>query len=407
MMKAHDFVSFVLSEIGSTPIQIAKYYHQQISNLAAEAGIDWSETEINIAYHLNKTVYRGRDGVVGLTGEDKYRVYVVPTYAEYKDKKPAANQTATFQWPIITFANARQSYIKKLSPNDKGNLGTNCFNALPLMWAEFETYKAGNYVSKPIMAESYDQKRAAALKAQQDSRAAMKVELEKDIALISQLSAYATSNHSSCYLTDKAVDSIARQTDLRFGSDSKGFFIAFPLIKVTGAVAGLQRIYDKPYSNNNRKKVTWGADTNGAFYIIGDTPNADVVYICEGLATALSMHEATGRPCVIAQYNTNLPAVNSAMAFLYPKAKRVVVADNDCHNVNNGNSGLYWALEAVKQFGGFVFCPITGDGTDANDVHRVVGISVLQKQIKSKANYWTQREAISVGGIFNVISQAA
>jgi putative DNA primase/helicase len=105
------------------------------------------------------------------------------------------------------------------------------------------------------------------------------------------------------------------------------------------------------------------------------------IAIGEGVATVLSVHEATGHPVVAALSNTNLKAVTCTMRTRYPDAEIVVLADLDnsanpdplaqkaCHKVG--------AKLAVPDFG-----PRRPDGAkDFNDLHAHAGLESVRECI--------------------------
>ncbi len=110
------------------------------------------------------------------------------------------------------------------------------------------------------------------------------------------------------------------------------------------------------------KKYHGRSKTAGCFYFIGDpADDHSVLYIAEGFATAATVHEQTGEPCVAAFSASNLAPVAEAMRERYPQRSIVIVADNDLSGVGRDK-----ALEACALTGATYVMPPTV-GMDAND----------------------------------------
>lgn len=80
---------------------------------------------------------------------------------------------------------------------------------------------------------------------------------------------------------------------------------------------------------DGNKMFLKGGQIGGGWWHLGDL-SLDTIYIAEGFATAASIYEATGKPCVIAYSATNLSAVaKSVRALLGPLRSICIVGDND------------------------------------------------------------------------------
>lgn len=413
-----DFVSFVKEHIGRDVQAIADHFKTEIDEVASSMGHDWSASSGNVTFHTDGTRYQYRDGIRGLEKADDHRIYLWPKAELFVNKRNAAER---FEFPVIVFANTRQSYLKGNTSNTSQGqeMGTALFNSLPLLFDRYNDYRESGAKPKPTaVSESHEQKKARILAEREQLEKELVEILEAEIDLFHSLDDFGLKIqgayvHHSLYLQEKGVEEIARTAGLRCGTDHNGFFVAFELCDSTGTIVGIQRIYDAPFnSDGDRKLVTKGAATNGAFKLAGPTTPSvteedKVVYICEGLATALSVLQATGRMVAVDLYNSNHVPVNEVLAELLPDHKRVTVCDNDSGRPDLGNSGVEWGLKAVKETGGFAFIPRPMKGSDANDVHRFCGIEVLQSQFQDKANYVTQREAMDYCGRFNLLPVAA
>ncbi|MCY1290618.1 hypothetical protein D9M70_397730 [compost metagenome] len=110
-----------------------------------------------------------------------------------------------------------------------------------------------------------------------------------------------------------------------------------------------------------------------------------MVLICEGVATAVSAHEATGHTTLAALSCGNLERVAQAVRAKLPTAEIVICAD-----LGNGQADAERAAHAV---GGRVSLPIFADGaeidgkapTDFNDLHKLAGVEAVRTCIEGAA----------------------
>jgi hypothetical protein len=85
------------------------------------------------------------------------------------------------------------------------------------------------------------------------------------------------------------------------------------------------------------------------------------VYIAEGFATAATIHEVTGRPCVVAYSASNLvPVTGSIRELVGIAAPITIVADND----TSGTGQKYADQASAKHGARVVMPPIPGDAND-------------------------------------------
>ena len=145
------------------------------------------------------------------------------------------------------------------------------------------------------------------------------------------------------YLTRKRV----LPHDTRVTDDGR---LVVPLFNEQGELRSLQFI---PSAEGEKKKFFPGAETKGCFWWLGD-PEAAKVFLCEGFATAASIHECTGSTVFIA---FSCFALATTARILRDHGKTVtVVADND-------EAGIRGA-EACE---GCQVIKIPAEGEDAND----------------------------------------
>ena len=130
-----------------------------------------------------------------------------------------------------------------------------------------------------------------------------------------------------------------------------------PLFSPDGELSSLQYI-----DSEGGKLYHSGGQTGGQFWVIGlNSPGT--LYVAEGFATAATIHEVTGRPCVVAYSASNLIPVTGSLLEIYPGQKIVIVADHDKSGV-----GQRHAEQACAKYGvSYVMPPVEGD---ANDYHQ-------------------------------------
>lgn len=129
-----------------------------------------------------------------------------------------------------------------------------------------------------------------------------------------------------------------------------------PLLHPDGLISSVQYI-----SHDGDKRYHPGGETGGKYWMIGTMDEPGPLYIAEGFATAATIHEATGRPCIAAYSASNLVSVTGILREKVGTAQDiVVVADNDASGV-----GLRYAEQASAKYGArVVMPPIEGDAND-------------------------------------------
>ena len=133
-----------------------------------------------------------------------------------------------------------------------------------------------------------------------------------------------------------------------------------PLYAADGDLASLQ------YISEDEKRYHPGGTTKSCSWTLGEvTPGP--IFVAEGYATAATIHEISGRPCVIAYSANNLPEIVGQLRDIHGQTQEIViVADNDASGVGRNK-----ADEASAKHGGrIVMPPIEGD---ANDYHQSGG----------------------------------
>ena len=136
--------------------------------------------------------------------------------------------------------------------------------------------------------------------------------------------------------------------------------LVVPLYGQDGSLSSLQYI-----AHDGSKLYHPGGQTGGKLWMLGTMDEPGTLYVAEGYATAATIHETTGRPCVVAYSASNLVPVTGILREMYGATQDIViVADNDASGV-----GQRYAEQASAKYGVRVVIPPI-EGMDANDYAR-------------------------------------
>ena len=145
-----------------------------------------------------------------------------------------------------------------------------------------------------------------------------------------------------------------------------------PIFNATGQLRTIQFIDSK-----GEKRFLSDGQTSECFMPIEGA--TDVVLICEGVATAISLSEVTGKQVYSAMNSHNLLKVAPIVKRKHPGAKIVICADND--HSNTKNPGLTSANTAAGLIGCLVKAPsfyaTDSELSDWNDFHSKYGAEKL------------------------------
>jgi len=160
-----------------------------------------------------------------------------------------------------------------------------------------------------------------------------------------------------CMGADPAHPYLARKGVAVHGSRVTGDGrLVVPLYTPDGHLASLQYI-----DVDGGKLYHSGGQTGGCYWIVGTMDEPGTVYIAEGFATAATIHEVTGRPCVVAYSASNLvPVTGSIRELVGIAAPITIVADND----TSGTGQKYADQASAKHGARVVMPPIPGDAND-------------------------------------------
>ena len=160
----------------------------------------------------------------------------------------------------------------------------------------------------------------------------------------------------------------------------RGVELVVPIVSGEGEIQTIERIFP----SGDKKFLTGGA-VAGNFYALGDVWTSRRLLICEGVATAHCLFEATGIPTVAAMFAGNLEAVGRVISKVKQNCKITLCADDDWKT--KGNPGLTAATKAAAAVDGRVVLPDftslkRGDkDTDFNDLQIIAGLHEIRRQM--------------------------
>ncbi len=175
------------------------------------------------------------------------------------------------------------------------------------------------------------------------------------------------------YLENKNIDDL-HGSSLCKTEDSS--FLLIPLRDLNGKVWSAQRIF-----KDGSKKFISGGKVKGCFNLIGSL-NSKIIYICEGFATGVSIHKATGYSVVCAMNTSNMMSVAHELRGKLA-AKFIICADNDVATEQRigSNPGVDAARTAASILSCSVIIPMfeTQSHTDFNDMEMYYGLDEVKK----------------------------
>ncbi|WP_373699408.1 LPD7 domain-containing protein [Neisseria dentiae] len=192
------------------------------------------------------------------------------------------------------------------------------------------------------------------------------------------------------YLTAKGITSAAAVAGLRQNSYRGDDNLVVPLY-YGGEIVNVQSI-----NQDGHKRFLSGGQVKGGYAVVGNAGQlSDGLVIAEGYATAASIHQATGKPVIVAFNAGNMVTVSERLAKNLPADVPVMLAvDNDA-----SQTGIQKARQAAEFFGGravavqpeFTMTQIQAyqktNGlnlpSDFNDLHQLAGIDAVRERIES------------------------
>lgn len=186
-------------------------------------------------------------------------------------------------------------------------------------------------------------------------------------------SKFANDNHP--YLIKKRIKAVG----LRCDADNK---LIAPLYGIDKQLHSLQFI-----SIDGEKRFLPGGAVTGNYFPIGKIKSPkDRLYIGEGVATCLTIHQLSGCAVACAFNCGNLLSVAQTMRTKFPEAQIFLVADNDLYTPNNPGltkaRGAANAVNAKLIYPDFTNVDTSSKPTDFNDLMCISGIDEVKKQLE-------------------------
>lgn len=231
-------------------------------------------------------------------------------------------------------------------------------------WAEGNEQRvwASRKLSRADQAASKSQYEAAKRKAEEEKKIKQKEAAEKAERRL----ATAPDKGLTPYCRRKNIDQLYGCRVHEFDT------LLVPVRDVTGKIWGLQSIFE-----DGAKRFSMGTKVDGHLHLIGEI--GDEVLLCEGFATGVTLHRATGKPVACAFNAGNLLPVAKALRVAYPDVKITVCADDDRHL--EANVGVEKAEKAAMIAHGVLVVPrftdLESQGTDFNDLEMAEGIEAV------------------------------
>jgi putative DNA primase/helicase len=247
-----------------------------------------------------------------------------------------------------------------------------------------QTWRAD--IGRPLTPSEEAAQRAnaeAARRAREAEEARRRVEAENNAAQIWESSSPAPADHP--YLAAKRIQPrgvrICRRSNLVLREMDCDGALVVPLKSTDGSIRSVEFI-----AASGNKRFLPGATYRGCYFGLPGKPGAEkLLCIAEGLATAASIHEATGYGVVAAMTAGNLEPVARALREKYPQARIIVCADDD--HQTEGNPGRTKGGEAARAVGGVLTVPDFGadrpeGATDFNDLAIAKGPAAVKAAIE-------------------------
>ena len=227
----------------------------------------------------------------------------------------------------------------------------------------FERFKRDELLepAKPV------EKRQAIPQKKQSAEFDMESWREQKLIDFSKLFNTLSNATESAYISDKGFDPAKLSSlNIKRGIDQKGAFIAIPIRKPDNTVS-FQFIYDhkfKPADGGDPINKYFLGSYSGGSFVIGEMDHSKPIYFCEGFATGLSIHLATGCMVVVCFAANNIEKV--VRKYQGKHKKLVICADND--HSEKGNTGVKIGLSTAFFTGAELAIPCFDRKADFDDL---------------------------------------
>jgi putative DNA primase/helicase len=183
-------------------------------------------------------------------------------------------------------------------------------------------------------------------------------------------------NMASDYLKRKGIEKLYGTKTALY---SKGRVVLVPTRRIDGTLTGLQQIFP-----NGSKYFLEGQEIKNCCHKIGEIN--ETIYVCEGFATAVTLHKATEEAVFCSFNSSNLVSLCRLLREKYRDKGIIVCGDDDSWNIEK-NPGKEAAEEAAKACLGKACFPNFKDTsdkpTDFNDLEQQEGLNEVKRQVLS------------------------
>lgn len=135
------------------------------------------------------------------------------------------------------------------------------------------------------------------------------------------------------------------------GLKQSGVALLIPLQNIHGDIRNIQTIHP-----DCSKYFLKGGEVRGNFAVCGELFSTEKLFICEGYATAATIHEVTGQCTAAAMNAGNLMTVAQEIAAHAPNATEIIIAADNDHKTA-GNPGITKGTEAAEAIGAKIVYP--------------------------------------------------
>lgn len=170
------------------------------------------------------------------------------------------------------------------------------------------------------------------------------------------------------------------------GIRQRGELLVVPILDDSGKVLSLQYIMPEKGRFGRDKDYLKSKKKSGGFFSIPakDGRTDGPLLICEGYATAASLHMATGYGVLVAFDTGGLKPVATVARQRYPEREIILCADNDVNTKDN--PGVRYATAAAQSIGArLAICPTKEESADFNDLYMAQGLGGVRAAVESAA----------------------
>ncbi len=388
--ERETFPDWLDRKFGNDPHAMMSHLSNDISKVAAQAGIDWESTASSVVFDTGDVLSKKK-------GYD-----IIFNDSAHNGSVAIGAETTESTWDSGTLKLFYLNFINKKIMAE-GAFLYNPFHDLKSLYdSEVWQKKASNIpdANKEKLKQEAERrnkeaeiKRAANIEDYYLQLTNLKdefPELSKDIY-----------RHS--YYNAKGLHGLEKYIDLRISNEHGNPELTYQILDINLNLAGAQRLLDKPYydkkGKKNNKLFNAGfafsnpetGEVLGAHCIIGEVrPNEPIGFV-EGLADGYTAFKARGHAIVVCLSKSNMDNVIHLYRSKHPNNDFLVFGDNDIYNPKNGNPGAMAALEAsykykvdysLPRFNGL---PATTKPKDFNDLEKIAGLDLVKSQM---ANLW-------------------